>query len=82
MNYNNLNNLNKCNNHIDLIIIFKGKYQNIAVIIGSEGGFSPSECDKLSKLSNVKFVTLGKRILRAETASIVATALAMDIFEQ
>ena len=60
----------------------KGKYQNIAVIIGSEGGVSPSECDKLSKLSNVKFVTLGKRILRAETASIVATALAMDIFEQ
>ena len=60
----------------------EGIYDNIAIIIGSEGGFSQSECDILNALPNLKCVTLGKRILRAETASIVASALAMERFEK
>lgn len=60
----------------------EGQFENIAVIIGSEGGFSPSECEQLLQLSNVRCVTLGKRILRAETASIVASALVMNCFEK
>ena len=42
--------------------------KNIAYIIGSEGGFSPSEIETLSKISSS--VTLGDRILRTETAAI------------
>lgn len=58
-----------------------GKYKNIAVIIGSEGGFSQNECNVLCALKNVHCVTLGKRILRAETASIVSCALVVEKFE-
>lgn len=40
-----------------------------AVIVGSEGGFSKSEIDMLMK-QNAKSISLGKRILRTETAGI------------
>ena len=43
---------------------------NIAIIIGPEGGIAEKEIDIL-KNDNVKFVSLGKRILRTETAGIV-----------
>lgn len=42
---------------------------NYQVIIGSEGGFSAEECQRLTECGAVS-VTLGKRILRAETAPI------------
>lgn len=54
---------------------FAGK--NVAIIVGSEGGFSEKETDMLSKLSNVRTISLGKRILRAETASIALTSAVM-----
>lgn len=41
--------------------------EKIAVIIGSEGGFSPQEAERISDAGGVP-ITLGKRILRAETA--------------
>ena len=43
-------------------------YNKIAIIIGSEGGFSPSE---IQMLKDTTQVGLGERILRTETASIV-----------
>lgn len=46
---------------------FAGK--KIAVIIGPEGGFAESEVNELKELG-IKPVTLGKRILRTETAGI------------
>jgi len=46
----------------------KGK-ENIAVIVGCEGGFSPKEKEILEKEANS--ITLGKRILRAETAALL-----------
>lgn len=49
----------------------KNKNQNIAIIIGPEGGFDDIEIQKLKKLSNASIVTLGKRILRTETAGLV-----------
>lgn len=58
-----------------------GEYKNIAIIVGSEGGFSQNECKILCALKNVHCVTLGKRILRAETASIVSCAIVMEKFE-
>ncbi len=53
----------------------KGK--NIAIIVGPEGGFSKDEACRAAE-AGAKTVTLGRRILRAETASIVATALVLN----
>jgi 16S rRNA (uracil1498-N3)-methyltransferase len=47
--------------------------KNIALFIGPEGGFSERELEILSRV--VKFFSLGKRILRTETAAVVASAV-------
>lgn len=49
-------------------------YNNIAIIVGSEGGFSAEEIQKLIN-NNVTQVGLGQRILRTETASIILGGL-------
>lgn len=46
-----------------------------AILIGPEGGFAPEERRWLRALPFVRAVTLGPRILRADTAAIVALAL-------
>lgn len=46
-----------------------------AVLIGPEGGFDPDERARLRALPFVTPVTLGPRILRADTAAIAALAL-------
>lgn len=51
------------------------KPRSIAVFIGPEGGFEPAEVDLASDAAGAMICTLGKRILRTETAAIVATAL-------
>lgn len=43
---------------------------SIGVIIGPEGGFDKSDLDILKTIPNIYEVSLGKNILRAETASI------------
>lgn len=53
----------------------KGK--KIAIIVGPEGGFKVEEMRQLKSLG-AKVITLGKRILRAETASIVLSTLVLD----
>ena len=50
---------------------------NVAIIIGSEGGFSDKEISAISKLTNAISISLGSRILRAETASIFLTGLVL-----
>lgn len=45
-----------------------------AIVIGSEGGFSRTEEEMASKLG-YSSITLGKRILRAETAGVALTAI-------
>lgn len=50
--------------------------KKIAIIVGSEGGFSENEIKMLIQ-ANAKSITMGKRILRAETASISLTAVIM-----
>lgn len=47
-----------------------------ALIVGSEGGFSEREAQTL-EAAGVRPVTMGKRILRAETANITAAAILM-----
>lgn len=53
--------------------ILKGK-KNIALIIGPEGGFSPDELNIASKFCQK--LSLGKRILRVDTAVVAALAYA------
>lgn len=67
---------NECEKQVSLqdkLANVKGK---VAIIVGSEGGFSETEIADL-KLDNVHSVSLGKRILRAETASIALTSVIM-----
>lgn len=47
--------------------------ERMALFIGPEGGFAPEEA-ALARESGAKLVTLGPRILRAETAAIAAVA--------
>lgn len=46
-----------------------------AILIGPEGGFSPEERAKLQALPFVTPVSLGPRILRADTAAVAALTL-------
>lgn len=46
-----------------------------AILIGPEGGFSPKERDRLSALPFVTRVSLGPRVLRADTAAVAALTL-------
>ena len=45
--------------------------------MGAEGGVTAEEAAK-AKYNGAQIVTLGRRILRAETASIVASTLLLD----
>ena len=48
----------------------------IGVFIGPEGGFTEKEISKATEC-NAKIISLGKRILRTETASITALSMLM-----
>ncbi len=56
----------------NIIKDFKG--QSIGIFIGPEGGFSEKEIE-LAIQNNIKPITLGKRILRTETAGFITTAI-------
>lgn len=57
------------------------KHGTIAVISGPEGGFSPKEVE-MCRNEGLVFTTLGKRILRCETAPIAALAAISAILEE
>jgi len=46
-----------------------------AILIGPEGGFSDSEVMHLKSLEFVTSISLGPRILRADTAAVAALAI-------
>ncbi len=54
-----------------------GPGARVALVVGPEGGLSPSEVSALVRGGAVT-ATLGPRILRTETAAVVAVALAME----
>ena len=54
--------------------------QSIALLVGSEGGFTKEEVEK-AKEKGIEVFSLGKRILRAETASIASLAYLTLQFE-
>ena len=56
--------------------IIGGKLSSVALITGAEGGFEQEEIDFLCS-SGVEVATLGKRILRAQTAPVAALCAVM-----
>ncbi len=55
---------------------FAGNAKDIAIVIGPEGGIAENEISELTG-AGAKTVTLGKRILRTETAAIAAITAVM-----
>ncbi len=53
--------------------------EKIALLIGPEGGFSDEELSLLHKQDFVMPISLGSRILRADTAAVAALALIQSI---
>ncbi len=51
----------------------------VALLVGPEGGFNQTELDALTKLSFVRRVGLGPRVLRAETAAVAALVVLQAI---
>ncbi len=84
-----LNQLSQCENAIMLYecetetrlkdVISGRQFTNIGILIGPEGGFDEKEAQK-AKSSNIQTITLGKRILRTETAG--AAVLPIIMYEQ
>ncbi len=52
-----------------------GREDNLSILIGPEGGFSPREREILYHEPHILPVSLGEHILRADTAAIVALAV-------
>lgn len=57
----------------------KGK-KSVSILIGPEGGLTTKEADQLIK-SGFKLVSLGKRILRTETAAITGLSMINMVIE-
>ena len=56
-------------------------HQSVSVIIGPEGGFDESEAQYLKEL-DFKPISLGKRILRCETAAVYALSVISYLLEK
>ena len=50
--------------------------KNVGILIGPEGGFSEGEIEKAKNMGGIS-ISLGKRILRTETAAITAVGMCM-----
>lgn len=81
--YENANGINETRNAIKNIKenINDANNKKINVFIGPEGGFTNREID-LMKESGFYILTLGKRILRTETAAVVALSILMYELEK
>jgi len=56
----------------------KKEDQEIIILVGPEGGFSQEEFTMMRQIKNVHSVSLGKRILRSDTAIIAALTLVQE----
>ncbi|ACZ01550.1 RsmE family RNA methyltransferase [Streptobacillus moniliformis] len=65
---------------LNLKEIIKKEDSNILLIIGPEGGFTKDEVKYLKSIGAIE-ISLGKRILRAETAAIVLAGSIINIKE-
>ena len=53
--------------------------KSVTAVVGSEGGWSDEELDQ-ARAANVPIVTLGGRVLRAETAAIAGAVLLQHLY--
>lgn len=67
---------NECEKQDKLNALDIAQGKKVAIIIGSEGGFSAVEIGRLVSVG-AKSISLGKRILRAETATIALSSVVM-----
>lgn len=58
------------------------KGSEIAFVIGPEGGYAPEETEQLKQLANSRMITLGKRILRTETAGLAFLSMVTIMVEE
>lgn len=58
--------------------LVSGDTQSVSLVIGPEGGFEAEEIEQL-KQAGARIATLGKRILRCETAPLVALSVVMQL---
>ncbi|EFI42391.1 16S rRNA (uracil(1498)-N(3))-methyltransferase [Peptoniphilus sp. oral taxon 386] len=65
----------------DRLVDIKLENKNVILVIGPEGGFEETEIDYLKSLG-AKIVSLGNRILRAETAAVCASFYIIYNFER
>lgn len=56
-----------------------GAISSAAIVIGPEGGFEPAEIERFSA-AGARIVSLGPRVLRSETAGLVAAAIVLYHF--
>lgn len=66
-------------NYILNVLNKKSSAKNIAIIVGPEGGFAPDEITALLNLKNVQSVSLGRRILRTETAGLYMLSVISEV---
>ncbi|HEY0315626.1 MAG TPA: 16S rRNA (uracil(1498)-N(3))-methyltransferase [Sphingomonas sp.] len=57
---------------------FRPEPGSAAILIGPEGGFDPAEREAIRSLPQAHGISLGPRILRAETAALAAAAVWMS----
>jgi len=60
-------------------VIAEPEPRSVTALVGSEGGWSDEEIER-ARAQSFQIVTLGGRILRAETAAITITALLQHLF--
>jgi 16S rRNA (uracil1498-N3)-methyltransferase len=63
-------------NDIQQVISHRGDCRTVLALVGPEGGFTPEEIE-MAREANMTTVSLGRRRLRADTASIVMITLVM-----
>ncbi|MDO5088684.1 MAG: RsmE family RNA methyltransferase [Leptotrichiaceae bacterium] len=70
----------KSDRSASLVDIINKNDRNILYIVGPEGGISDEEAEFLKKTGAVE-ISLGKRILRAETAAIVIGGILANVYK-
>ena len=58
------------------------KGQSVGIFIGPEGGFEEAEVEMAVEKAKAKSITLGKRILRTETAGLTVLSILMFTLEE
>lgn len=75
--YENAKGIKETKNYLNLL----RSCNNAGIIIGPEGGFEGFELD-LAKENNINPISLGRRILRTETASLAILSMALLYMEE